>query len=82
MKYRKRYVDVFARFDTEGNIIPIKIIWSDGEVFFIDRVLNVCRAASLKAGGAGIRYTCRINNKETYIFLEDNRFFVEEIVKE
>lgn len=82
MKYRKRYVDVFARFDTEGNIIPIKIIWSDGEVFFIDRVLNVCRAASLKAGGAGIRYTCRINNKETYIFLEDNRFFVEEIVEE
>ena len=77
MKYRKRYVDVFARFDTEGNIIPIKIIWSDGEVFFIDRVLNVCRAASLKAGGAGIRYTCRINNKETYIFLEDNRWFVD-----
>lgn len=80
MNYRKRYVDVFARFDTDGKIIPIKITWHDGTVFYIDRVLYICRAASLKAGGAGIRYTCRINGKETYIFLEENRWFVEEIV--
>ena len=43
----------------------------------IDRVLHVCRAASLKAGGAGIRYTVRIQNRETYLFLEENRWFVE-----
>lgn len=79
MNYKKRYVDVHARFDTDGKIIPLKIIWHDGTVFYIDRVLSVCRAASLKAGGAGIRYTCRINNRETYLFLEETKWFVEEI---
>lgn len=80
MNYKKRYVDVVAKFDTDGKILPVKVIWCDGSVFFIDRVLDIRRAASLKAGGAGIRYTCRINGKETYIFLEENRWFVEEIV--
>ena len=79
MNYKKRYVDVVARFDPDGKIIPIKINWHDGSVFLIDRVLDIRRAASLKAGGAGLRYTCRINNRETYLFLEENRWFVEEI---
>ena len=82
MNYRKRYVDVVARFEADGRIIPMKITWHDGSVFFIDRVLDIRRAASLKAGGAGIRYTCRINNRETYLFLEENKWFVEEICQD
>ena len=35
------------------------------------------RAASLKAGGAGTRYTVRIGRSETYLFNEDGRWFVE-----
>lgn len=82
MKYRKKYVEVTARFDTEGRIIPLKILWEDGSCFFIDKVLDIRPAASLKAGGAGIRYTCRINLKERFLFLEENRWFVEEILKD
>jgi hypothetical protein len=37
----------------------------------------VQRAASRKAGGAGIRYTCRIRGKEKYIWLEEDRWFVD-----
>jgi hypothetical protein len=81
MKYRKKYVEVTARFDTEGRIIPLKILWEDGSSFFVDKVLDIRPAASLKAGGAGIRYTCRINNLEKYLFLEENRWFVEEILQ-
>ncbi len=82
MNYKKRYVDVVARFDTDGRIIPVKLLWHDGTVFYVDRVLDIRKAASLKAGGAGIRYTCRINNQETYLFLEETKWFVEEICKE
>jgi hypothetical protein len=82
MKYKNTYVEVTARFDTEGRILPLKIMWRDGSSFFIDKVLDIRPAASLKAGGAGIRYTCRVNQKETYLFLEENRWFVEEIIKE
>lgn len=74
---RKVYVEVTARFDTGGSVIPENIIWEDGRRFDIDRVLDIRPAASLKAGGCGIRYTCRINGKETFLFLEENRWFVE-----
>ena len=47
MNYKKRYVDVVARFDTDGRIIPVKLLWHDGTVFFIDKVLDIRKAASL-----------------------------------
>ena len=64
----KQYVSVTAKFDCDGNILPIKINWEDGRSFDIDRVTDIRYAASLKAGGAGIRYTCRIKSKEKYLF--------------
>lgn len=73
----KQYVSVTATFDADGNIIPLCINWEDGRRFAIDRVTDVRYAASLKAGGAGIRYTCRIRSHEKYLFLEENRWFIE-----
>ena len=81
MEYKKTYFELTARFSTEGAITPLKILWRNGAVFLIDRVLDIRPAASLKAGGAGIRYTCRINGKEAYLFLEETRWFVEEICR-
>jgi hypothetical protein len=40
-------------------------------------VTDVCRAASLKAGGVGMRYTCMVRNHQTYLFYEDGRWFME-----
>lgn len=74
---RKVYVDVAARFNSDGTIMPLYLQWEDGSLYYIDRVLDIRRAASLKAGGAGIRYTCRIAGKETFLFREDDRWFVE-----
>lgn len=73
----KVYVAVSARFDKDGRILPMSITWEDGREYEIDRVLDVRRAASLKAGGAGIRYSVRIGRTETYLFLEEDRWFVE-----
>lgn len=73
----KRYVDMIVRYTEDGQIIPLAVRWSPEQLFEIDRVLDVQRAASLKAGGAGIRYTCRIRGKEKYIWLEEDRWFVE-----
>lgn len=73
----KEYISVTARFDPDGNLLPVKIHWKDGRSFDIDRVLDIRYAASLKAGGAGLRYSCRILGQQKYLFLEDNRWFVE-----
>lgn len=74
---RKVYVEVIAKFDINGNIIPLSIKWETGRIFEIDKILDKRRAASLKAGGQGIRYTCKIAGKETYLFYEEPRWFVE-----
>lgn len=74
---RKVYVEVVARFDTEGNIMPISVTWEDGTAYEIDKVLDKRRAASLKAGGIGIRYTCSILNQQSYLYYEDPKWFVE-----
>lgn len=74
---RKVFVEVQVKFDTEGNMKPLSIRWEDGTLFEIDKVIDRRRAASLKAGGIGIRYTVRILGKETYLFYEEPIWYVE-----
>ncbi|MDY3617647.1 hypothetical protein [Agathobaculum sp.] len=73
----KVYVDVLAAWTADGWIIPKVVKWEDGRKFPIDRILDVRPAASLKAGGAGMRYTVRIGRTQSFLFLEDDRWFVE-----
>ena len=78
MAETKVYVEVKVRFTTDGRLTPMSIIWTDGTEYEIQRVKDVCRAASLKAGGAGLRYTCIIAGKESHLYYEDNNlWFVE-----
>ena len=74
---KKTYVEVDVKFDTDGNILPLKIIWEDGKEFLIDKVLDKKAAASMKAGGNGMRYTIRTNGKTTYLWYEEPGWFVE-----
>ncbi len=73
----KQYVSVTARFDADGNILPLCVNWRDGRRFPIDKVTDV-RFAAAEGAGSGIRYTCRIRSKVKYIFLEENRWFIAE----
>lgn len=73
----KRFVDMIVRFKEDGQIIPLQINWGADQIYEIDRVLDVRQAASLKAGGTGIRYLCRIKGRERYIWLEENKWFVD-----
>lgn len=74
---RKVFVEVTAKFDTEGKITPLSLLWEDGTIYEIDRITDVRRAASLKAGGTGIRYTVKIRGRQSYLFYEEPRWFVE-----
>ena len=66
----KVYVDVTAKFNSDGFLIPINLTWEDGQVFEIDRVTDIRQAAAMKAGGQGDRYTIIINGKQSYLFFE------------
>ena len=68
---------VNAEFDIDGTIRPTSIVWEDGRVFEIDRILDVRQAPSLKGGGLGIRYTCRICGKVVNLYNDENKWFME-----
>lgn len=73
----KIFVEITARHDVNGNTRPLSLKWEDGRVFEIDRVLDVRMAPSLKGGGCGIRYTCKICGKQVYLWDELGRWFIE-----
>lgn len=82
----KVYVDVTAIFHKEGvklnnttimTIEPLSFVWEDGSHYRIDSITDMCRAASLRAGGAGLRYTIKVKTRESYLFLEEDRWFME-----
>ncbi len=74
---RRAYVKVIARHDEQGKVRPLEVEWEDGRRFEVDKLLDVRRAAALKAGGQGMRYTVRILGRETYLFEDEGRWFVE-----
>ena len=78
---RKIYVEVNERRDKNGRVFPLSLLWEDGKLYNIDNILDIRRAASIKTGGVGMRYTVKVKNKQTYIFFEEDvygaRWFVE-----
>ena len=74
---RKVFVRVLAETDEEGNIYPISVTWEDGRSYSIDKVTDIRRSYANKVGGTAVRYTVRIAGKETYIFSENGKWFVE-----
>lgn len=78
MEAQRVYVEVNATFSVDGKMLPSSFIWRDGHEYHIQRITDVRRSASLKAGGSGMRYTCIIDGIESHLFHEDsNRWFVE-----
>ncbi len=74
---RKVFVAVTVRVDASGKMRPLSLVWEDDTVYNIDRVTDVRRMASTKAGGIGERYTVNINGKQSYLYYEAPRWFVE-----
>ena len=74
---RKAYVSVNLDVDKEGVLYPRFIRWDNDLIFQIDQILYKCRASSKKVSGGGIRYTVLIKGRESFLFHEGNKWFVE-----
>ncbi len=74
----KVYVDVEAVFTKEGKLVPKSFVWEDGKIYELDQVSKPVRRASLKAGGTGYRYTCRVGSQMCHLTYEENyKWFME-----
>jgi len=83
---KKVYVDVVETRRKDGRIIPRSFVWEDGKSYDIQGVTDIRRAASLKGGGIGLRYTVIVpygkgRTRETFMWLEEEhaagRWFME-----
>ena len=74
---KQTFIEVVAKHETSGRVIPKTIFWGDRQ-YDVDRVVDIRRRASTKTGGAGLRYTCYILGKERFLFYDDAKWFVEE----
>lgn len=72
----KKYVAVDVRFEPDGHLRPLAIVFSPDQVYIIDKIKDVSRRAA-EIGGVGDRYLCIINGQETNLWLEKGRWFVE-----
>ena len=74
---RKTYVPVIVRIDENGRCEP-KVIEFDDKKFYVEKVLDVCRAACRSVGGVGVRYTCQVLGQITELWEEKGCWFVVE----
>lgn len=73
----RRYVKVRADHTLDGKIRPLMFREEEGPVCIIDCVEDVRPAPSLKAGGQGIRYICRVGEVRMKLFYVEPYWFVE-----
>ena len=72
----KVYVKVEALFYPDGRLYPMAFWWENDHHYTVDKVLDISRVASLKAGGIGMRYTCMVHGRETCLYYEEDRWFM------
>ncbi len=64
MKTERTYVKVNSDFDATGYMQPKSITWTDGRIFKIDAVKDLCPVRKNE------RYTIVIKGEERYLFYE------------
>ena len=74
-------VDVMCIYHKNGQIKPVSIIWDNGHEYHIDRILQITAARSGYNGKPGIRFTCLFGHSERFLFLEEGKWFIEQIVQ-
>ncbi len=62
---RKVYVEVTAKFDTEGDITPLSVTWEDGTVYEIDKVFRQKKSRKFKS--RRYRYALQLQNSRSGI---------------
>ena len=72
----KKYIDVVCLM-SRGKVLPKSVIWEDGRVFNVDKLVEVKKCASTKAGGVGVRYEVKILGKQKFLFLDEYTWFIE-----
>ena len=67
---------VDVRFEPDGHLRPLAIVFGPDQVYTIDKIKDVSRRAA-EVGGVGDRYLCLVNGQEQTYGWKKARWFVE-----
>ena len=76
-QYRKVNVAVLVSVSPDRTKPPLSLTFESGKTYQIDRVCGRRRAAASKVGGTGIRYSIIVRGQQTYLFEDEDQWFVE-----
>ena len=71
------YIGVMCEHMPNGTLRPVFFRTEESDWIPIDRVTDVRRAASLKHGGQGMRYSCYVCDRLIYLFHDREYWFSE-----
>lgn len=57
----KHYAYVISDYTEDGRVIPKKILWDDGYMYEIERIIRTKRYNGLNTSGVIKQYTCECN---------------------
>ena len=72
---RRIFVGTVVRFDSEGAITPLQILWTDGAKYEIDKILKTETTPALRSN-TGFRYLVRIQGQERELGYDGRRWFI------
>ena len=68
---------MLVNISTDRIKTPVSLMLEDGKTYWIDQVCDGKRAAASNVGGTGIRYTIMVRGQQTYLFADEDQWFVE-----
>ena len=74
---KKEYIKVCAVFTKDGKIVPKSFLYSDGNKYKIDRIIDVKNRKASKSGGSGMCYELVIQGQTKYLYMDDNKWYIE-----
>ncbi len=74
---RKQYVEVIATHHIDGSVRPQQIIFASGPIFDIEEVLGVGSGKTKTTREIAKRYSIRVKGRETCLYEDGGRWFVE-----
>lgn len=69
-RVHKQYVDVYARANADGTMVPIRVCWPDGRCFTIDQILEIEPFGAIVQNAQTATYTVRFGQWCTQLMLE------------
>ena len=71
------YVNVFAKFDKDGNVTPVWVEWVDGTIYEVNRIMETTVYKDRVPGKEIVSYFVQIGQKKTRLSYDKKRWSVE-----